>query len=86
MRRLISIVPPPTTIVFPGQGSRGTGRTETVASADRIVCDARRASAQCGCQKLILGDVMLVLVKPADETVHLPESSEHLLITEQSPS
>jgi hypothetical protein len=56
------------------------------ASANRIVRNARRASAQCGCQKLVLGDVLLVLVKPADETVYLPESSEHLVSTEQSPS
>ena len=56
------------------------------ASANRLVRDARRASAQCGCQELVLGDVLLVLVKATDETVHLPESSEHLLIAEQSPS
>ena len=56
------------------------------ASANRLVRDARRASAQCGCQELVLGDVLLVLVKPTDESVHLPESSEHLLIAEQSSS
>jgi hypothetical protein len=54
------------------------------ASANRIVRNARRASAQCGCQKLVLGNVLLVLVKAADETIHLPESSEYLLIAEQS--
>ena len=56
------------------------------ASANRVVGNARRASAQCSCQKLVLGNVLLVLVKPADETVHLAEASEHLLITEQSAS
>ena len=54
------------------------------ASTNRFVCDARRASAQCGCEELVLDDVLLVLIEPADQSVHLPKSSEHLLIAEQS--
>ena len=54
------------------------------ASANRFVRDACRASAQRRRQELVLDDVLLVLIEPADESVDLPKSSQHLLIAEES--
>jgi hypothetical protein len=54
------------------------------ASTYRFVCDACRAPAQRRREELVLDDVLLVLIEPADEPVDLSKTSQHLLIAKEA--
>ena len=54
------------------------------ASPYRFVDNARRAAVQRRREELVLDDVLLVFIEPADESVDLPKAPHYLLIAEET--